>query len=152
MSASILCGVDGSPASGAALTIAARLASRLDRRLVVAHVAEPIPFPAHAPLGRMGGHDLLTENVATHEEAATRLAEHVARAAGVEDAEHRGAVGLPAERLADLADDEDAELIVVASRGHGPLKSAFLGSVSNSLVGIARCPVLIVGPGATESS
>jgi nucleotide-binding universal stress UspA family protein len=37
---------------------------------------------------------------------------------------------------------------VVGSRGRGAFRSAFLGSVSNSLVGVARCPVLIVPPGA----
>lgn len=70
--------------------------------------------------------------------------------AGLADAERRAAVGLPGERLADLADEEDAELIVVGSRGRGAFKAAFLGSVSNSLLGIARCPVLIVPPGAAE--
>jgi nucleotide-binding universal stress UspA family protein len=42
-------------------------------------------------------------------------------------------------------------LIVVGSRGRGRFKAAFLGSVSNSLVGVARCPVLIVPPGAAEA-
>jgi nucleotide-binding universal stress UspA family protein len=60
-------------------------------------------------------------------------------------------VGLPAERLADLADDEDAELIVVGSRGRGRFKASFLGSVSNSLVGVARCPVLVVPPGVSAT-
>ena len=50
-----------------------------------------------------------------------------------------------------VADEEDAELIVVGSRGRGAFKAAFLGSVSNALVGVARCPVLIVPHGATES-
>jgi nucleotide-binding universal stress UspA family protein len=48
------------------------------------------------------------------------------------------------DRLAVVAHEKDAELIVVGSRGRGPFKSAFLGSVSNTLVGIVRCPVLIV--------
>jgi nucleotide-binding universal stress UspA family protein len=43
-------------------------------------------------------------------------------------------------------------LIVVGSRGRGRFKAALLGSVSNSLVGLARCPVLIVPPGAAENS
>jgi nucleotide-binding universal stress UspA family protein len=80
------------------------------------------------------------------EEAGARLLERIAVAVGLGDAEQRVAVGLPAERLADLADDEDAELIVVGSRGRGRFKTAFLGSLSNSLVGVARCPVLIVPP------
>jgi nucleotide-binding universal stress UspA family protein len=39
-------------------------------------------------------------------------------------------------------------VIVVGSRR---FKAACLGSVSNSLVGVARCPVLIVPPGAAPS-
>jgi nucleotide-binding universal stress UspA family protein len=42
-------------------------------------------------------------------------------------------------------------MIVVGSRGRGAFKAAFLGSVSSSLVGVARCPVLIVPPGAAEA-
>jgi nucleotide-binding universal stress UspA family protein len=57
--------------------------------------------------------------------------------------------GDPAECLADAADDEHAKLIVVGSRGLGAFRAAFLGSVSNALVGIARCPVLVVPRSAT---
>jgi nucleotide-binding universal stress UspA family protein len=149
MAGSIMCGVDGSADSQAALGVAARLAERLEARLVLAHVAEApvIPYAAVAlaprPMPR-----------ATHEderEAGARLLAQIAAGQGLGDAERRVVVGFPAERLADLADDEDAELIVVGSRGRGRFKAAFLGSVSNSLVGVARCPVLIVPPGAAEA-
>jgi nucleotide-binding universal stress UspA family protein len=153
MNASIVCGVDGSADSQAALEVAARMSKRLGLRLVIAHVAEPayIPYAAAAPFGGMAGHYAVMEEVESQEEAAERLLEHVVVAAGLTDEERRAAVGVPAERLADLADEEGAELIVVGSRGRGAFKSAFLGSVSNSLVGVARCPVLIVPPGATEA-
>jgi hypothetical protein len=39
-------------------------------------------------------------------------------------------LGFPGDRLADIADEEGAELIVVGSRGRGALKAASLGSVS----------------------
>ena len=154
MSASIVCGVDGSPDSQAALEVAARLSARLGLRLVIAHVAEPayIPYAAAAPFGGMVGRHAVMAEAKSEEKAAERLLEHIVVAAGFTDAERRAVVGVPAERLADLADDEDAELIVVGSRGRGAFKSAFLGSVSNSLVGVARCPVLIVPPGATEAA
>ena len=153
MSASIVCGVDGSADAQAALQVAVGLAKRLELRLVVAHVAEPayIPYAAAAPFGGMAGRHAVMEEMWTQEENAERLLEEVAAAADLVDAERRVGVGVPAERLADLADEEDAELIVVGSRGRGAFKAAFLGSVSSSLVGVARCPVLIVPPGATES-
>ena len=47
---------------------------------------------------------------------------------------------------------QDAEMIVVGSRGRGAFKAAFLGSVSTSLIGVARCPVLVVPPGVSRTS
>jgi nucleotide-binding universal stress UspA family protein len=154
MSAAIVCGVDGSADARAALQVAAGLAERLQLRLVVAHVAEPayIPYAAAAPLGGPAGRYAVMEEAEAQEENAARLLEEVVATSGVVDTERRAALGVPAERLADLADEEDAELIGGGSRGRGAFKAAFLGSVSSSLVGVARCPVLIVPPGATETS
>jgi nucleotide-binding universal stress UspA family protein len=154
MNTSIVCGVDGSPDAGAALAVAARMARRLGVRLVLAHVAEPVltsyshaaAFSGFSPAGSVAADD----ETAVQAEAGTRLLEQAAEAAGIADAVHRVEIGLPAERLADIADEENAELIVVGSRGRGAFKAAFLGSVSNSLVGIARSPVLIVPPGAAR--
>ncbi len=154
MKKSIVCGVDGSADSEAALAVAARLADRVGARLVLANVVEPVQSPyataraigpgiiARAPID-----DVLGEQV----RAGERLLEEIAEQANVETAEKRVVSGFPAERLADLADEEDAELIVVGSRGRGAFKAAFLGSVSTSLIGVARCPVLVVPPGARES-
>jgi nucleotide-binding universal stress UspA family protein len=152
MSTSIVCGVDGSPDSQAALEVAARLADRLELSLVVAHIAEParVPYAAAAPFGGMAGRYALMEGLESQEETAAQLLERVVAMAGL-DPERRTGIGVPAERLAEVADEVDAELIVVGSRGRGAFKAAFLGSVSNALVGVARCPVLIVPPGATEA-
>jgi nucleotide-binding universal stress UspA family protein len=154
MSASIVCGVDGSADSHAALEVAARLSTRLGLKLVIAHVGEPafIPYASAAPFGGMTGRYSVMQEVQSQEEEAERVLDQVVATSGLADAKRRIAVGVPAERLADLADEEEAELIVVGSRGRGAFKSAFLGSVSNSLVGVARCPVLIVPRGATEES
>jgi nucleotide-binding universal stress UspA family protein len=153
MSASIVCGVDGSADSQAALRVAVRLADRLGLRLVLAHVAEPayVPSAAAAPFGGLAGRYGVMEAAQSQEEAAERLLEEVVAAAGLAGAELRAGVGVPAERLADIADEEEAETIVVGSRGRGAFRAAFLGSVSTSLVGVARCPVLIVPPGAEAS-
>jgi nucleotide-binding universal stress UspA family protein len=155
MGRSIVCGVDGSADSQAALGVAASLAERLGARLVLAHVAELalVPYAAFDGMGAaaIAPQPMMPATPAEQEEAGARLLEQIAAEAGLEDAERRVVVGFPAERLADLADEEDAELIVVGSRGRGRFKAAFLGSVSNSLVGVARCPVLIVPPGAAAT-
>ena len=154
MTGSIVCGVDGSADSQVALGFAAQLAKRLGTRLVLAHIAEltHIPYLAAAPFGGMAGPVAVTEEIDSQEEAAQRLLHQVAVDAGLAEVERRVAVGHPAERLADLADEEDAELIVVGSRGRGPFKAALLGSVSSGLVGVARCPVLIVPHGVADAA
>ena len=152
MTPSIVCGVDGSADSRAAVEVASQLASRLGMRLVLAHIAEVahVPYAAAAPFGGLAGPAAYTEEISSEKEDAQRLLGQVALDADVLDAKQRVAIGFPAEGLAELADEENAELIVVGSRGRGAFKAALLGSVSNSLVGVAGCPVLIVPPGASE--
>jgi nucleotide-binding universal stress UspA family protein len=53
------------------------------------------------------------------------------------------AVGKPADVLAQLAQSEDAELIVVGTRGLGAVRGA-IGSVTYRLLHRAHCPVLVV--------
>jgi nucleotide-binding universal stress UspA family protein len=121
----------------------------------LAHVTEPVltPYAHAAPFGgiTVAGPLAAREQTAAQEEHGARLLEQAAETAGLAGIARRVAIGFPAERLAEIADEEDAELIVVGSRGRGAFKAAFLGSVSNSLVGIARCPVMIVPPGAAGS-
>jgi nucleotide-binding universal stress UspA family protein len=50
--------------------------------------------------------------------------------------------GHPADVLVRAA--EEAELLVVGSRGHGAFKGMFLGSVSTHCVSHASCPVVVV--------
>jgi nucleotide-binding universal stress UspA family protein len=45
-----------------------------------------------------------------------------------------------------LAEKEGAELIVMGSRGLGCIRRALMGSVSDSIVHHAHCPVLVVRP------
>jgi nucleotide-binding universal stress UspA family protein len=54
--------------------------------------------------------------------------------------------GSPAENIAQLAADLDADLVVVGSHGHRGLERLFLGSVAERVSRLARCPVWIVRP------
>jgi nucleotide-binding universal stress UspA family protein len=148
MDSSIICGVDGSADSQAAVRVASGLAERLGARLVLTHVVDHAA--ATSAVGPMGGaaasRPLLIDNLDDLEQGAEQLLLEVAHDAGLEGAERRVAFGFAAQRLADVADEEGAELIVVGSRGRGAFKAAFLGSVSTSLIGVARCPVLVVPP------
>lgn len=53
-------------------------------------------------------------------------------------------IGSPGPALLELADDHKIDLIVMGSRGLGPLKGIFMGSVSSYMVSRSKCPVLIV--------
>jgi nucleotide-binding universal stress UspA family protein len=153
MGGTILCGVDGSVDSQAALMTAQQYASRLDARLIVAHVIEDIPETYGAvgpmPTGSATGPMVLAPTK-SQRDGARLLLDEVASSVGVEHAQQRVAFGYAAERLADLADEEGADLIVVGSHGKGAFRAGFLGSVSKTLVGVARCPILIVPPGVSH--
>jgi nucleotide-binding universal stress UspA family protein len=122
------------------LRVAASLADRLGIRLIVAHVVH-VPVPT--------GYDFLGQDGTFEmaEEVAHGLLRRVAIEEGVPQAERRFMTGVPAEQLAELADQEDAALIVVGSRARGTLKTAYFGSVSHDVIGSAHCPVVVVPPG-----
>lgn len=54
--------------------------------------------------------------------------------------------GSPAENLAQIAADLDADLVIVGSHGHRGMQPQFLGSVAERLARLARCPVWIARP------
>lgn len=145
MTGSIVCGIDGSGEARAALRVGAQLARRLGVRLVAVHVVQlPEPAPGLGPTARqltmvpvdalLAGGEALLERILEEEELA--------------EAARRVLLGFPADRIADLADEEAARLIVVGSRGRGAFMAALLGSVSRDLIGVSRCPVLVVPPRA----
>jgi nucleotide-binding universal stress UspA family protein len=54
--------------------------------------------------------------------------------------------GGAAHAIADAAKDAGADLIVVGTRGQGPISGLLLGSVTNRLLHVAPSPVLAVPP------
>jgi nucleotide-binding universal stress UspA family protein len=128
----IVAGVDASDARGAATEAAVALANELDAPLIFVHVRPKIPFFLGAPLYQRR----LTRDMAR---ARTILARAVgsAQAAGV-DAESEILEGTPPRRLAELARDRRARLLVVGSR---PRK--FGRSVSNRLARTTPLPIVV---------
>jgi nucleotide-binding universal stress UspA family protein len=134
---SIVCGVDGSDHAANAVRMAARLASALDVRLVLAHVEpdgeEETPASIDFDARRRAG-----------TRSALRILQRAMDAVGDTEVEGRLVRGEPAASLRELAGSESAEMIAVGSRGHGALKALLLGSVSRALAATGPCPVLIV--------
>jgi nucleotide-binding universal stress UspA family protein len=53
-------------------------------------------------------------------------------------------VGLPSAEIVALAEELEAGLVVVGSRGLGAMRRSLMGSVSDSVVRHAHCPVMVV--------
>ncbi len=55
----------------------------------------------------------------------------------------------PAQGIADIAAEVDADVIVVGTRGHSAIGGLLVGSVTQHLLHVAPCPVLAVPPRLT---
>jgi nucleotide-binding universal stress UspA family protein len=138
----IICAVDETTSDAVPRT-AGELASALGTRLLLVHVvADPPLF-----------------NSATERERdrnrATRPGVAMLRGVGELlpsdlDWEETVELGEPVLRISELAEREAATLIVVGSRGRGPLASALLGSVSQELTREAPCLVAVAGEKTEE--
>lgn len=52
--------------------------------------------------------------------------------------------GPPAESIIDVAETRSCDLIVMGSRGLGAFSGLLLGSQSQKVISLAKCPVLVV--------
>jgi nucleotide-binding universal stress UspA family protein len=66
------------------------------------------------------------------------------RESGSQDIQAHLEFGRPDTAIIDLAEELGAGLIVMGSRGLGGVRRALLGSISDSVVRHAHCPVLVV--------
>jgi nucleotide-binding universal stress UspA family protein len=133
----IVVGVDGTESSTEALGFAFDLASTQGRGLTVLHAC-----PAGGVQGGLASHDTRAVLVEEHRlEVAEALAGYAEKFPDVdvierhEDAEPGYALVLASE---------DAETVVVGSRGRNDAAAVLFGSVSRHVVEHARCPVAVV--------
>ena len=141
----IVVGVDGSESSKEALRWALAEAARNSESVhVISTWSYPWIVAAPAPIGTAGPPPEEMEVAA--EAGLTAIVETVA---GDTDVALTQEVlqGDAASALLDASDD--ANLLVVGSRGQSAFKRAVLGSVSSKVVAHAECPVLVVPQGAT---
>jgi nucleotide-binding universal stress UspA family protein len=142
----ILLAADGSEEADLALQTATHLATSTGSELNIVYV-EPASyvFPT-TDWESLGGDALPTrQDEVAKEVAETRVDEQVqkVREAGGEVAGAHARVGYPDAEIVDLAEELEAGLIVMGSRGLGGLRRMLLGSVSDSVVRHAHCPVLV---------
>lgn len=130
---------DGSEAADRALRVAKQIAVEGGGEVLAVHCVE-LTLP-----GKGGGRFSVYANEDELEEKIQRQLEELS-ANGVRTRiiMTRASVGEAAHVIADAARDEGGEVIVVGTRGHGPLAGALLGSVTQRLLHFAPCPVLAV--------
>jgi len=133
----ILLALDGSEASERAIPLAEDLAKQGGGRIIIGHVREIM-------IGRGGGQTVNAnedELEASVRSTAARLSE-----SGIETAVDvaTSGVGGPAHALAEMAEREHVDVIVAGTRGHSPVAGLLLGSVTQRLLHVAPCPVLVM--------
>jgi nucleotide-binding universal stress UspA family protein len=131
----ILLAVDGSEPSNRATQTAGDLAKRLGSEVIVTHIRE-------REVGR-AGHvgDFGEEPMELVDEAVRRLKDLGVSARG----EIRSTVfGRAARVILEVANECDAGLVVIGSRGLSDLAGLVLGSVTHKVLHLAHVPVLVV--------
>lgn len=124
VSGTILCGVDDSQSAHDALQLAAALSERLRVRLVVAHVAS-------------------RKSAENAERLVSRL---IAEASPAAQADARVAVGDRAGRLAQIAAEEGADMIIVGWGRESRLRLRSGRALASELESTTTCPVVVAPP------
>ena len=146
--------LDGSDAADRAIDFAADLGGRFGADLVLTHVISAStlvsadPGPA-GPLANLRA-PMKIENTSLPEVFTETANDLLAKAKG--RAEARGArhvhtdvrVGEPAEAILSVAKEREVDVIVLGKRGQGRLAGLLLGSISQKILALARCAVIVI--------
>lgn len=138
-----LVATDGSPSAGRAVDLAAQLAGVMNSEVTILAVMQlagdgdvkEFARSEHATAGEI----LERDTAATLSRAKACMA-----AAGVKQIDAIATIGDPAEIILKAAADIAADVLIVGKRGRGRLEGLLLGSVSQKIVSLARCAVLVV--------
>ena len=151
----IVVGSDGSGAAQEAVAFAADLAKSTGAGLTIVHAYREEhphdPMTAYDPtLGSFPEMAELPDDVAhpvgKRAEVLASIEREVARAVedGVKDVDSSARPGDPANVIIDVAEEVDADLIVVGNKGMTGASRFLLGSVPNKITHHAPCNVLVV--------
>ncbi len=146
----ILVPIDFSVHSKNALKYAIPLAEEFSASLHLVYVVEPTIYPADLGFGQVvlpGVEDELRQK------AADELRELIEREIGDKiPTTATVRTGSPHQEILDEADEQNVDLIVVASHGHSGVEQILFGSTADRIVHNAKCPVLTVRPIAAKDS
>ena len=134
----IVWATDGSENADRALAYAKSLASAEGATLTVVHIVQKIATSGDKALAWYANEE---DVEAKANETVSELSDEGLNAT-LKIVTHVGPQ--PAHEIADIAREEEADLIVVGTRGHAAIAGLLLGSVTQRLLHVAPCPVLVV--------
>jgi nucleotide-binding universal stress UspA family protein len=137
----ILVATDGSLSAADAIGFAVDFAAAREAEVTFVHVVPTIDFVPTTGVDDV--HGALPHEPSDHERSLLREAADLAAAHGV-TATTVLLGGSTAAEIVAHADTCGADLIVIGSRGQGPVVSALLGSVAVGVLHTSKMPVLVV--------
>lgn len=147
-------GTDFSPESDVALEHAISIAQHVGAEVILAHAgtvidtADAALAPESAALVEY--ERIVSEHAADNRARLTSLVEAV-RGRGVAASE-RQVEGFPDTSLSELAEEVDADLLVIGTHGRTGIKRLLLGSVAERVVRLCRRHVMVARPRTGEGS
>lgn len=135
----VIWATDGSPMADRALPAAKELAAHAGNTLVVLHVRELL-------VGRAGGYPVYADEDETVDRIKGQAEELRDQGFSVTLKLVTALDPNPAHALAEAIAELGGDIVVVGTRGRGPVAGLFLGSVTQRLLHVAPCPVLAVPP------
>lgn len=144
MFATIVVGTDGSETAGEAVRQAVELAAAVGARLEIVSAYEPVPRSRLKQEAQQAPRDV--QWTITPREDVEATLEDVAEAARQADITvgTHARQGDPADAILDVAEETDADLIVIGNKGMTGARRFLLGSVPNKISHHAPCSVLII--------
>ena len=133
----IVWGSDGSEHADRALHYARKLAEANSARLIAVHVKELM-------VGRSAGYPVQIDEEDVEQKIHGQVNDLNEAGVNTSYEQRPATLGGAAHAIVDAANDAGADLIVVGTRGHGPISGLLLGSVTQRLLHVAPCPVLAV--------
>ncbi|MEN8212543.1 MAG: universal stress protein [Thermodesulfobacteriota bacterium] len=137
----IMCAIDFSDSTDLVMSYGKALATEFNSKLCLCHIV-PGSFMVAGHMSPYADYARIEAEQSKHaEDRLTELVEEFDS-----DCEIMVNSGYPAEEIAQLAIDNDVEMVIAATYGGSGVKRFLIGSVTDRLVKILSCPLLVLQP------